>query len=216
MRTLNIGPPGSSFRGFVVATSQQQQPTPRKSCSLGPAAGLQHNRGLSADCHDSDSRLWKAYLIACGDSFQMLSQGRLFCNKTMKSKFTSYCIWGLRRETKVLQLIVHPRPFYSCKHCLPSIRPVLQGSGYVDADKLKVRAGWNSWLRNRSCQVGFPLVKLIQPRIQGWASIDRPDFIKQTRGLEGAQSLWVQGWGQTAIPLALLGKVQISNRYAWE
>lgn len=63
----------------------------------------------------------------------------------------------------------------------------------MDADKLKVRAGWNPWLRNRSCQVGFPVGKLIHPRSQGWASVDRPDFTEQTWGLGGAQSLWVQG-----------------------
>ena len=71
----------------------------------------------------------------------------------------------------------------------PFIKPVLQGSGQVDADKLKVSAGWSSWLRNRSCQVGFPVGRLIQPRSQGWAGVDRPDFRKQTRGLEGTQSL---------------------------
>ena len=82
-RDFECWPPGSPYRGFVVATSQQQQPILWKSCPLGLQQG---------------SSTIGAYLLIAltvTHSFEknMLSQGRLFCKKTMKSKFTSYCIW---------------------------------------------------------------------------------------------------------------------------
>ena len=85
----------------------------------------------------------------------------------------------------------------------PFAKSVLQGSGRVDADKPKASVGWGSQLRNRSCQVAFPMGRLTETRSQGWAGVDRPDFMKQTQGWGGAQSLWVQEWGQMlSFPLS--------------
>ena len=154
------------------------------SCALGPGAELCTIGACLLIAVTMTHGFEKHISLLCGVSFTRLSQGRLFYDKTMKSKFTRYFVWGVGREGNESSSInCSPLAILLLLNiAFPSVKSVLQGRGRVDADKLKVSVGWGSQLRNRSCQVAFPVGRLMEPRSQGWAGADRPDLMKQTRG----------------------------------
>ena len=83
------------------------------SCALGPGAELCTIGACLLIAMTITHGFEKHISGLCGVSFTRLSQDRLFYDKTMKSNLlgTLFGEW-VGREMKVLQLIVHPWPFY--------------------------------------------------------------------------------------------------------
>lgn len=152
----------------------------------------------------------KYIALPCGDSFQMLSQGRLFVMRQWNPNLLGTLFEG-KEGNESSPLIVYLCYFIASKHCFAFNKTIT---------KRKWACG--CWQARSECWMEF-MVKKKEP--SSWLAVGKVDpaqepgmgwcrqawLHKTDMGFGGAQRLWVQKWGQTTI---LSGGEEIHSEYA--